>query len=54
MQDFSSKNVEPKKDWVKPELVAYGDVVELTRQVKLKTWGIKDDFEVPTIDDPSW
>jgi hypothetical protein len=33
-----------KKPWVKPELVEYGPVEELTRQTKLKTLGSGDDF----------
>lgn len=42
-----------KKEWQKPELVVYGDVAEITKQIKLKTPGTEDDFAVSGIQDPS-
>lgn len=42
-----------KKDWQKPELVVYGDVAEITKQIKAKTLGSGDDFGIAGIQDPS-
>ena len=40
---------EQKQIWETPEVVVYGDVVELTQQVKPKTPGTLDDFGVAGI-----
>jgi hypothetical protein len=40
-----------KKEWQTPVITVYGDVQQLTLQVKLKQPGLGDDFRVPGISD---
>jgi len=40
-----------KKAWQTPVITVYGDVQELTLQVKLKQPGLGDDFKVPGVSD---
>jgi hypothetical protein len=46
------KRVEDKKEWTSPTIVVYGDMTTLTEQVKPKTPGTSDDFQVTGISDP--
>jgi hypothetical protein len=52
---FPSKRgnlMDEKKEWHAPVLTIYGDVQELTQQVKSKQPGSRDDFGVTGISDP--
>ena len=40
-----------KKNWAAPEVTRMGTVAELTQQVKNKTPGTSDDFQVPGVCD---
>ncbi len=33
-----------KKEWVTPQVLKYGSVNQVTRQIKCKTFGTRDDF----------
>ncbi len=42
-----------KKEWHTPVVTNYGDVAEITRQIKAKQAGFQDDFGVTGVEDPS-
>jgi hypothetical protein len=44
--------MDEKKEWHAPVLTIYGDVQELTQQIKSKQPGSRDDFGVTGISDP--
>jgi hypothetical protein len=47
----NKEQAQPRKGWVAPELTVYGNVEDLTLQVKMKQLGSTDDFGINGISD---